>query len=184
MDFNFTSQITQAQYTDIKRDWLAKLEANQGNVSTSFYLARLEYCEHIVNGVGHQGNSRLCAVIDENGQAAAMLVATHGKAGTKDAMLKMMELSVQPELNLESSTMQEKELNEILATISAEAIIGCLGMTYDEFPANELKIYTDLPLSVEFLSKVLSILAEEPVFAQSFTLYGHGKWLVVKKKLI
>lgn len=156
--------------------WRGEIALNATNLSSSYYEGRLKQCEQALNGEGFaDGGGKLCAVIkDGSDHADAFIVVTYANG----QHLKMLDVTVRPSLDAAD---QEPNVFE-LAWIAATAIIGCLGMTYREFPCPELKVRASWPLDKEFLTAVTAALVADEQFAAIYDVNTHGNWIVVKKK--
>lgn len=89
----------------------------------------------------------------------------------------MLEIYVQPDLNLADQEPKYAELGWIAAT----AIIGCLGLTYDKYPADQLKLHTQVPLDNEFMASITTVLFGVDGLLDMFTVSHQGSWIKVTK---
>ncbi|WP_188238692.1 hypothetical protein [Stenotrophomonas maltophilia] len=180
MKYKFVDNVTPAMFDVTKGAWLAQMEANAENVSEPYYNAALEYTERTAHGQLKMTDAGgcLCAVVEEGSEfASALLIVTHAKPKSE---VRMMNVYVQPSLNLANV---EKPDYAALAWIAATAIVGCLQLTYDRFPAKQLKIHTAIPLDAEFMSNVITtILLGMDSLSNLYDVSSHGNWLMVTKK--
>lgn len=181
MRFNFVSRVDRELFDRTKVAWLAQLEENPENTSTTYYGAGLDYCQRTVNNEVETGDSPgcLCAVVEDGRESAvALLVISHARARSESAYLKMLDIYVQPTLNLADTEPNYSEL----AWVAATAIVGCLELTYEDFPSQQLKVYTTLPLDKEFMSAIATAVFGQGEMADHYDLKSHGNWLVLTKK--
>lgn len=85
---------------------------------------------------------------------------------------------VQPDLNLADSGPNYAAL----AWIAAESVIGCLDLTYDQYPAEQLKIHTAFPLNNEFMAALAAAIFTTDGVAEHYGVSTQGNFLVVSKK--
>lgn len=156
--------------------WRNEIALNPANLSSSYYEGRLKQCEQAVNGQGFaDGGGALCAVVkDGSDHADAFIVVTYANG----QHLKMLDVTVRPSLDAAD---REPNVGD-LAWIAATAIIGCLGMTYHQYPCPELKVRASWPLDKEFLTAITTALLADEQFAAIYDVNTHGNWIVVKKK--
>lgn len=183
MNFNFVPSVDRYLFNTTRGAWQAQLEEFSENTSQTFYSAGLEYLERAINAYGGvfspDGGGCVCAVIEDgNEHASALIVVSHARARSDDAFLKMLNVYVQPSLNLADVSPNLAEL----AWIAATSIIGCLGMTYEQYPSRQLKIHTGVPLDKEFLTAVTTAMLGNKDFEENYEVDGHGTWIVVTKK--
>lgn len=181
MDFNFESEVDQELFDKTKSAWNQQVEADPENISSTYYEAGLDYLQKILSQDGGTAElpNRICAVIEDGEEtASALIVVTHAGNHTDRPYLKMLNVYVQPKLNVADKTPNIPEL----AWIAATAIIGCLGLTYSDYPSQELKIHTGVPLDKEFLSAVTTAMLGNRMFDANYSVNGHGPWIVVAKK--
>lgn len=179
MKFSFVANVDDALFNTTKGAWTQQVKDNPESVSESYYDSRLAYLERCVAGdtMTADGGGCVCAVVEDGQDAAAALITvTHAR---NKSFLKMLDVTVQPRLNLADAEPNVAEL----AWIAAELITGCLSLTYREFPSKELKIHTSIPLDKEFLTAVTTAMLRDQEFSKLFTVSTHGGgWLVVSKK--
>lgn len=179
MNFTFVPKVDAALFNTTKGAWTQQIQDNPESVSQAYYEARLDYLERAVDGKTHtaDGGGGVCAVIEDGGDVAAALITVAHAPGKSS--LKMLDVTVQPRLNLADS---EPNIPE-LAWIAAELITGCLDLTYREYPSKELKIYTTFPLDKKFMTAVTTAMMRNAEFSKLFDVSTHGgSWLVVTKK--
>jgi hypothetical protein len=182
MKFKFVSPVDTALFEATKIAWQKQLEDNLGNISAPYYEAGLAYCELVAAGKSAfaDGSGCLCAVVeDDNQSASALLVVSHAKPKSDNAFLKMLDVFVQPNLNLADTEPKYPEL----AWIAAVAIIGCLGLTYADYPSRQLKMHTAFPLDNAFMiGLTTAIFRDDSNWAENYELSAHGSWVVLTKK--
>ncbi|BFI95960.1 MAG: hypothetical protein RSP_14700 [Rhodanobacter sp.] len=181
MNFEFVPAVTPGLFNATRDAWQTQLRENPENTSETYYSAGLAYLERALDGgvFGADGAGGLSAVVENgNSFASALIVISHAKAKTDDAYLKMLNIYVQPNLNLADSEPNYAEL----AWIAANAIVGGLGLTYKHYPSRQLKIHTVFPLDKEFLTAVMTVMMREREFSQNYDVSFHANWLVVTKK--
>lgn len=158
-----------------RTDWMGYVEANQENVSLSFYEGCFASCRGHVDGNGAgDGSAAIYGVIPDKGGAPSALVSiVHARPHSPSAWLKVLSIYVEPSLNI-----AETEPDVIkLAWIAATAIVGALELTYDEMPAQELKVWANVPMTKEFLTAVATAVK----LSKNFDISSHGNWLVIRK---
>lgn len=179
MKFSFVAKVDSALFNTTKGAWTQQVKDHPESVSETYYEARLDHLGKTVDGqtLTSDGGGCVCAVIEDGEDfAAALITVSHASSRS---FLKMLDVTVQPRLNLADT---EPNIGE-LAWIAAELITGCLGLTYKEFPSKELRIYTSFPLDNEFLTAVTTAMMRDKEFSNLFTVSTHGgSWLVVSKK--
>jgi len=179
MKYQFVDHVTAELFDVTKGAWLAQIEANSENVSSTYYNAALEYTERTAHGKLKMTDAGgcLCAVVEEGSEfAAALLVVGHAKAKSE---VRMLDVYVQPSLNLADAPQPDYAS---LAWIAATAIVGCLQLTYDRFPSRQLKIHTAIPLDAQFMSGVATAILGVDSLSGLYDVSSHGTWLMVVKK--
>lgn len=177
MKYQFVEQVEAVLFGATKGAWLSQLDSNAGNVSEPYYAAALEYCGRTVAGTVEASDpSCLCAIVPEGTEyASALVVVSHARARDE---VRMLDLYVQPDLNLADSGPNYAAL----AWIAATAIVGCLNLTYEKFPATQLKLHAAFPLNKEFLTAIATAVFASPGVAEHYDVSGQGNWLLVVKK--
>ena len=176
MTFKFVSDVDKSLFDLTRGAWLAQLEANPENTSATYYGAGLDFCERTIGGLTLTGDGGgcVCAVIEGEAEyAAALVIVSHAKA-KRD--LRMLDIYIQPVLNLAD---QEPKYAE-LAWIAATAIVGCLELTYEEYPSRQLKLHTAVPLDATFMSAVTTAVFGH--LAEHYEVSSAGTWIVVTKR--
>lgn len=174
MKYEFVSKVDQHLFDKTVGAWQSQLEANSENVSESHYSAALEFCARIVGGQSG-GDGRVCAVKTDDVQyASALVVVTHAKNRNE---VRMLNLYVQPDLNLADTTPNYAAL----AWIAASVMVGCLDLTYEALPARQLKLYTAFPLDREFMSALGAAIFINDELKKHYSVDSQGNWLVVAK---
>lgn len=186
MKYKFVEVVDQALLSATDAAWRAQIAANPTNNNAPFYDARLAHFQATATGnnFGADGKGRLCAVREVAdpqverapgvSPADALIVVSYVPA----QHLKMLDVTVCPNLNAANS---EPDF-AALAWISATAIMGCLRLTYQAYPCDELKVYANWPLDKQFLSAITTVMVGDPVFGAMFTVSSHGNWVVLTKK--
>ena len=177
MKFKFINNVDAELFNSTQGAWTSQVAEHSAETSATFYTAALEYCGRIVNGgVTTDGGGCVCAVVDAGDVfASALLVVSHAKG---QGNLKMLNVYVQPSLNLADSTPDRVQL----AWIAATAIVGCLDLTYGKYPSEQLKMHTTFPLDKSFMTAVATAVFADDRFSSMFDVESHGNWLVVTKK--
>ena len=178
MLFQFIADVDADLFNRTKGAWGQQISDNPESSSVAYYESRLAYLERCVKGevAVAEGAMKVCAVVqDGTDYAAALVTAIHAKGR---ASLRMLDVTVQPRLDLADREPNNAEL----AWIAAELITGCLGLTYEDFPSKELKIRTQFPLDHDFLTSISTVMMRDSEFSRQFEVKGHGMWLVVTKK--
>lgn len=177
-------KVEAAQLTQIQSAWMAYATDNPSNVSLSFYEGCFATCMKHADGsmeVG-DGASAIYGVFPieaadaDSSECAALVAMTHAGKNSDQPWLKVQTMYVEPALNVAD---QEPDFGK-LAWIAATAVIGSLALTYEDMPANELKIWATVPMTKEFLTSVSTALLKD--HADKFDVSGHGNWLIVRKK--
>lgn len=181
MNFQFVPDIDQQLFDVTRGAWQSQLSENPENTSEAYYTAGLTFLQTVIGGgaFGADNKGCVCAVVEDgNSFAAALIVVSHAKAKTTDAYLKMLDVYVQPTLNLADAGPNYAEL----AWIASTAIIGGLGLTYETFPSKQLKIHTVFPLDKGFFIAITTAMMQQREFAANYDVSYHANWLVVNKK--
>lgn len=181
MKFNFVSPVDKGLFDRTYGAWTQQLSENTENTSATYYAAGLDYCSRTIDGrtLTADGGGCLCAVVEtDKDTAAALLVVSHARAKSDKAFLKMLDVYVQPNLNLADVEPNYSEL----AWIAATAIVGCLGLTYDDYPSHQLKLHTAFPLDKAFMTAVTAVIFGQGELAEHYEVSQHGNWLVLTKK--
>ena len=153
--------------------WMEYAEANPEKVSTLTYEGFLHSCHAHRASPSGDGKNALYGVFEQGNDAACALVnVTHARPKSTSPWLKVLAIYVEPHLDVSTS---EPNI-EKLAWIAATAITGTIGLSYDEMPADEVKIWANVPMTKEFLTAVSTALFEGRLEVSS-----HGNWLVVTK---
>jgi len=179
--FDFVSRVDRDLFDRTRADWEAQIAANPASTSRTTYTAWLDFFDRELNGQANlgDGDGCLCAVVErQSGKAVALLSVVHARAKSDSPYLKMLDLHVQPELNLSDAEPNYDEL----AWVAAHAIVGCLDLTYAEFPSQQLKLLTAVPLDKEFMGKIATAIFGQGEIAQHYELGRHGNWIVVTKR--
>jgi len=182
MKFGFVSPVDKALFDRTHGAWSQQLAENPANTSSTYYGAGLDYCRRVVSGekVFADGGGCLCAVVEEGRDTAtALLIVSHAKAQSDEPFLKMLDVYVQPNLNLANAEPNYPEL----AWIAATAIVGCLGLTYKDFPSRQLKVHTAFPLDRDFMVSLMAVFFTQKDWAENYEVNMHGSWLVLDKKV-
>lgn len=175
MSYKFIDKVDSHLFDTTAGAWKHQLEANAENVSEAYYAAGLEFCGRIVRGEIDNGAGCVCAVVLEGADyASALVVVNHAKVRNE---VRMLELYVQPELNLADTDPDYPAL----AWIAATAMIGCLELTYDKFPAKQLKLHTAFPLDKPFMSAIGAAIFSYGEHKKHYNVTNQGNWLVVEK---
>lgn len=153
--------------------WMEYAEANADKVSALTYEGFLHSCQAHRSSQEGDGKNALYGVFEQGNDAAAALVnVTHARPKSNSPWLKVLAIYVEPHLDVANA---EPNI-EKLAWIAATAVTGAIGLTYDEMPADEVKIWANVPMTKEFLGAVSTAL-----FGTKFGVSSHGNWLVVTK---
>lgn len=176
--FSFVPKVDAALLNVTKGAWTQQVKDHPESASESYYEARLDHLERSVDGktLTADGGGCVCAVVEDGNEHASALITVSHAPGK--SFLKMLEVTVEPKLNLAD---REPNVSE-LAWIAAELIVGCLGLTYEDFPSRELRIYTTFPLDHDFLTAVMTAMFKDSELASAFEVRAQGRWLVVSKK--
>ena len=178
MNFTFVKEVDQHLFDLTRGAWLAQLEANAENASATYYGAGLDFCERTIAGetLTGDGGGCVCGVMEGGSDyAAALVIVSHAKAKSD---LRMLDVYVQPTLNLAD---QEPKYAE-LAWIAATAIVGCLDLTFDAYPSRQLKLHTAVPLDKAFMSAVTTAVFGSHLFSEHYEVSSAGTWIVVTKR--
>lgn len=177
MKFAFVADVSHDLFVATQAAWNSQIEDNGENVSLAYYQAGLSFCEKTVQGHTFPAKDGcLCAIVEEGAaQASAFVIVGHAKAKKE---VRMLDMYVQPTLNLADSGPSYAAL----AWIAAEAVIGCLGLTYDQYPAEQLKIHTAFPLNNEFMAALAAAIFTQDGLAEHYVVTSQGNFLVVEKK--
>lgn len=174
--YKFVDKVEDTLFHATEAVWRDQITRDPENTSSSFYDSCLEHCSGAVSEkIFSDGRGCLSAVeVDGDEYASALIVMAYAK--NKDS-LRMLNVYVRPDLNAAN-----RDPNiPALAWIAATAILGCLGMTYKEYPCSELKLLAHWPLDAEFLTAITTALQGDPEFQKLFTVQFHGSWIVLTK---
>lgn len=173
MGFKFEKQIDQTTFDESAAAWRQQLANNPDNTSETYYEGVLNNCLGAVTGDTFAGGKgSLCGVIDkETGIAAAFIICTY----IKNKHVKMLNAYVAPALNVANN---EPKVDD-LAWIAACSIVGCLELTYKDYPCNQLKVLTNWPLDREFMTAVTTALMVNKEFGALYEVSYHGNWIVL-----
>lgn len=183
MRFAFVSKVDETLFGKTAAVWKEQLAA-LSTTSDSFYDAHLEFFQKVVEGRVAMGDGAGCvaAVVEEGrDHAIALIDVAHSKSRTISPSLKLLNVVVQPDLNSAEHEPDRGELSLIAATL----ILGCLTMTFEEYPSKSLKIRSTFPLDSEFFGGIMATFADrDPNFLRYFSVEPQGSWLVVTKKVL
>lgn len=178
MNFTFVPHISGELFERTRVEWLRQLESNSENTSATYYEAGLDFCKRSIDGktLTGDGGGCVCAVKeDDQDYAAALVVLSHAKAKQD---LRMLDVYVQPKLNLANEEPKYAEL----AWLAATMIVGCLELTFKKFPSRQLKFHTAVPLDQRFMTAVTTAVFSNEKVAEHYEVSSAGVWLVVTKK--
>lgn len=181
MSFKFIAGVDAGLFGSTRGEWESQLAANPGNVSKPYYDASLDFLSRFMSGLvaSADGGMGVCGVVEDgNPHASALIVVSHARPNSNKSFLKMLDMYVQPNLNLANAGPNYAQL----AWISATAILGCLRMTDHEYPSKQLKIHAQFPLDKEFLTAVQTAMLSDPELSELFDVEMHPNWLVITKK--
>lgn len=173
-------EVTQGCLDKTKAGWMAFAQANPASVSHSYYASRLDYLAGVFGGGVTSGDNKpkVYGVFDSSGSApqvaSALATVVYVNKGVDSPRIKMMDLSVEPGLNLADG--KEPDVKR-LSWISAVAIMGVLTMSYGTHPASEIRVLGNMPLTRAFLAGVSVALMDD-----NFEVGSHGSWIVVSKR--
>jgi len=155
--------------------WMSFIQSNEENVSSRTYEAFLASSRKSIPGNAPQGDSptALYGVFSDGAAVASALVTlVHARPKSQNPWLKLMDVYVEPSLDVAQA---EPNVGQ-LAWIAATAVTGALALTYDVMGAKELKIWANVPMTKEFVTAVSTAL-----FDGAFVVGSHGNWLIVTR---
>lgn len=181
MKYSFIRRVDAELMKATAQAWQQQIEADPENTAQPYYEACLPYCDRIVQGSIPTGDGEVCVAAvkaDDDSHASALLVLAHPATKRDGRPLRMLNLYIQPSLNL-----ADREPNiAALAWIAANAVVGALELTYQDMPAGSLKIHTAFPLDHEFMTAITTVLFSNEKLSDSYSVTSHGVWLIVNKK--
>jgi hypothetical protein len=169
-------QISADELEVAKTEWMHYVEEHIEDVSLSFYEGCFASCGLHVDGNGAgDGRTAIYGVVPHDGGTPYALVSlAYARPQSPDAWLKVLSIYVEPSLNV---AVEEPDISK-LAWIAATAIVGSIGLTYNEMPAKELKVWANVPMTKEFLTAVSTATR----LTDNFDISSHGNWLVIRKR--
>jgi hypothetical protein len=175
MTYSFNSKVDEDLFQRTSEQWRALIDADPENMSSTYYDAILQHCRSAISGKTFgNGKGALCAVVAKGSTIASAFVIV---TSIPNKQLRMLDVTVAPDLNAAN---REPERSE-LAWIAATAIVGCLEMTYAEFPCRELKLHAGWPLDRDFLTAITTAMKGNSNFGSLFEVSSHGNWILLTK---
>lgn len=178
MPFTFVEKVDLELLQRTRGAWIAQLDSNPESTSSTYYQAGLDFCERAVNEevVMQHGGGCVCAVVEEGAEyASGLFVVSHAKAKSE---VRMLEVYVQPDLNLADAEPSYERLGWIAAT----AIVGIVDLTYHTYPSQQIKLHTAFPLDKAFMIAVTTAIFGKGETGQGFEVTSQGNWILVSKK--
>ncbi|WP_145930822.1 hypothetical protein [Acidihalobacter prosperus] len=170
--------IDQAIYDATHSVWTTQLQENEAEVPSSAYRRILEWAKRHVNG--QQDKNTYCYVLSQEDKpyvACALLEISHARPQSDGPWLKVLQIHVQPKW--EVSTLDEETMPlEELARLAASALVEAFGLTFEELPSCQLKVWCSTPLTKEFMQGIVLSLPA----TMGIKVATHGNWLVLEKK--
>jgi len=176
MKFSFVERVDTPLFEATRGAWAHQIESNSDNVSESYYAAALDFCGRVIADCDKDPRSGCVSAVQEDGcpYAAALIIVTHAKHKSE---VRMLDVYVQPDLNLADSGPNYAAL----AWIAATAVVGCLELTYETYPADQLKLHTAFPLDREFMASLTTAIFGVEELQDHYQVSNAGNWLVVAK---
>lgn len=178
MPFTFVEKVDLELLQRTRGAWMAQLDSNPENTSATYYEAGLEFCERTVKEETAKqfGGGCVCAVVEDGSEyASGLFQVSHAKAKSE---VRMLEVYVQPDLNLADAEPSYERLGWIAAT----AIVGLMDLTYGTYPAQQIKLHTAFPLDKPFMIAVTTAIFGKGDLGQDFEVKSQGNWIVVSKR--
>lgn len=135
-------------------DWVAKLISNDDSNTHAYVLAR------------EASPNEPCAIVE----------LSHARPDSTAPWLKVLSIHIEPRLEVAAS--KGENLQE-LAHVVAYAVVESLGLTFQEYPSTQLKVYASTPLTISFLEGVAGFIDLDDV--DSLRVSAQGNWLVIDK---
>lgn len=176
MKYQFVGRVGKSLFEATRGAWVSQIESNSENVSEAYYTAGLDFCQRVLDECDVAPHSGCVSAVQDEGvpYAAALVVVTHAK---HKGEVRMLDVYVQPDLNLADSGPDYAAL----AWIAAIAVVGCLELTYETYPADQLKLHTAFPLDKEFMASLTTAIFGVEELRGHYEVSSQGNWLVVRK---
>jgi hypothetical protein len=170
-------QVTADCLSATEQHWMSYVDANSENVNRVFYESCFTHSRgHMQDGQSGDSKAALYGVFDDiNGvkTAVALVHLVHARPQSQQPWLKMLSVYVEPMLDAANN---DPDINK-LAWIAATIVVGAFELTFKVMPAKELKIWSNVPMTKEFLTAVSTAL-----FNDHLEFSVHGNWFVVRNR--
>lgn len=160
-----------------KLEWDGQVASNPSSASGGTYSAQFAYWTRLIDGSAPRGDSpgAIYGVFRDGAhpKACALMNLIYAQAKSPKARLKLLELFVEPNLNLSDAEPEWQELAWIAATV----VVGAIDLTFNTYKCKQLKIWANIPMTQNFLAGVTTLLLP----SEHFKVSVHGNWMVVNR---
>jgi len=154
-------------------------------VLTGDYDLILNWVESVLkDDSGKHKYARPCGVLWEDGYARSILKLTHAEPHTDDPWLKLLQIYLEPQVDIDQRTnLAQGAVKEAERLLSA-SITKAIELTYDEIPAETLKVYGRTEKMRGLLHGIIAKLPEEENLPMVEEVSMHGNWLVIEPESV
>lgn len=154
--------------------WRRQLASLVGKVPNTRTTQALKWASDLVGGDGEFGGYSYALVPEGDHAAVALVELTHAFPGHPNARLKVLRIHVEPRLDV-AAIAGDPPLIE-LAQIAATILTEVLGLTFDELPAAQMRVWGSSPLTRDFLAATAAHLLD----SANMKVHLEGAWLVIE----
>jgi hypothetical protein len=160
-------------------EWASQIADLPGDVIPAYYSGVLDLARKCAEGQADQGIFMHALIRDGETHACALCYLSYVKKPLEsDRWLKLLAISVEPKLEVSSTSEGVANIQE-LSRIASAALVETLGKTYEAYPCGLLKVYGRTPFTVTFLEGVTGNLEEDDV--DGLKIFRQGNWLILEK---
>ena len=164
-------------FTATSKEWDQQLQALIGSLPVAHHKGILAWVEkHLVQDRADPNTYAYALMRKGQPYACAVLEVSYAKI-PGDSWLKVLQVHTEPKLD--ASIAAGDEVITELSAIAAYSLVSVLGLTYQQYPCNRLKVYGRTPLTVEFLEGVAGNLTQ--LEGLKLKIYAQAGWLIFDK---
>ena len=161
---------------ETRKSWCAQAQKYPGDVMVSSYERLLDWVDNVVSGEDNATFAYGLVREGQDGQACAILEFSHARPNSSEPWLKVLSIHIEPDLEVAANS---GEIQKDLANVVSNAVTESLGLTFQQYPSTQLKVYARTPLTIAFLEGVAYFI--ELNSQMNIEVTAHGNWLVINK---
>lgn len=157
-----------------KQAWEEQIKSSIGDIYQQHYERILDWALRLIEG-DTNSDTHMYALFPEAEEnvACALLELSHARPSSDSPWLKVLNITVAPKYDVQN----DHHIISDLASIAARAVTESLGLTFEQYPSRQLKVYASTPLTLAFLEGVSATMAGNI----GINVTTHGNWLVIDK---